>query len=542
MSKVNLTKKFIDKLPTPEGKRVLVYDSQTRGLGVMVTPTGHRSFFWFRKVAGYPTWRTIGQYPDLSIEQARAKASEYNTNTAEWKAKEYEGASPFERRRELTLSAALEEYIEKHLKAKAQNPDRAVKDTRWQIDKYAASLKNRNLSSIRREHLRSLHAGIGDKNGKFTANRLLQTIRAIFNHALRTELWSGQNPAAGISPFHEESRSRFLQPNEFPKFLKTLTSEKNIDLRDLVLLAVFTGARRQNLLAMRWAELDLKRGMWNIPLTKNGEPHIVPLTTEATKILADRQRSRNGDGWVFPSPVSESGHLENPKRAWAQFRKRAGIADVRLHDLRRTLGSWEAGSGVPLLTIAKTLGHQSTDATQVYSRLHLEPVRLAVESATGAMIAAGKAVKGSVTEIVGGAPCINQPKRNRGPDIRRCSLRCAAPVPNQMANLLPTPCSASVFRTAPLFRFGPPGIAETRRPSHANADATRAQSASDRQGRPENYRRAKVYRGREIPTSRETLLARCRRTHGRVFRDNHERRLVGAQWPAIPNPWRVRSD
>ncbi len=403
MPKVNLTKKFIDKLPTPEGKRVLVYDSQTRGLGVMVTPTGHRSFFWFRKVAGYPTWRTIAPYPDLSIEQARAKASEYNTNTAEWKAKEYEGASPFERRRELTLSAALEEYIEKHLKAKAQNPDRAIKDTRWQVNKYAASLKNRNLSSIRREHLRSLHAGIGEKNGKFTANRLLQTIRAIFNYALRTELWSGVNPAIGIEVFHEESRSRFLQPDEFPKFLKALSNEQNTDLRDFVLLAVFVGSRRGNLLSMRWEQLDLKRGVWSIPMTKSGEPHVAPLVTEAVKILADRQRARKNEevGWVFPSPKSRSGHLENPKRAWAQFRKRADIADVRLHDLRRTLGSFAAGAGVSLITIAKTLGHQSTDATQVYARLHLEPVRAAVNLATATMIQAAKLSKAASRKLLG---------------------------------------------------------------------------------------------------------------------------------------------
>jgi integrase len=403
MPKINLTKKFIERLPTPNQKRLLVNDSQTRGLGVMVMPSGHKSFFWYRKLAGYPTWRTIGQFPDMSVEGARAKASEYNSDTADWKSKNYEGPSPFERHREITLNTALENYLEKHLKGKSRDPDHAVKDTRWQIDKYAASLKGRTLSSIRREHLRLLHSSVGEKHGKFTANRLLQTVRAIFNHALRTELWGGQNPAVGIEPFHEQSRERFLQPNEFPKFLKALTTEMNADLRDLVLLAVFTGARRSNLLAMRWEELDLQRGLWNIPLTKNGSPHTLPLTDEATKILMDRRRNRENEqeAWVFPSPTSQSGHREDPKRAWQQFRKRAGIADVRLHDLRRTLGSFEAGAGVSLITIAKTLGHQSTDATQVYSRLHLEPVRAAVNLATGAMIAAGKLSKAASRKLLG---------------------------------------------------------------------------------------------------------------------------------------------
>src|SRR5260370_3251678 len=262
MDKVNLTQKVLGKEPTAKEKRLRLCDEPVRGLGVMVTPTGDKAFFWFRKVAGYPTWKTIGEYPDLSIEQARARATEHNGDTADWKSRGYEGSSPFKRCPKITLSTALEEYVEKHLRAKSQNPDRAVKDARWQIDRYSASLKNRLLSSIQRQHLRDLHHDVGEKHGKFTANRLLQTIRAIINYALRTELWSGVNPANGIQPFPEESRSRFLQPDEFPKFLKALTNEKNTDLRDFVLLAVFVGSRRGNLLSMRWEQLDLKRGVW----------------------------------------------------------------------------------------------------------------------------------------------------------------------------------------------------------------------------------------------------------------------------------------
>src|SRR2546425_5880030 len=100
--RLNLIKKVIDALPTPKEKRTIVYDTQTRGLGVMVQRTGHKSFFWFRKVCGYPTWQTIGAFPDLTVENARAQASELNTKLARWKAANYEGDDPFKQRRDLT--------------------------------------------------------------------------------------------------------------------------------------------------------------------------------------------------------------------------------------------------------------------------------------------------------------------------------------------------------------------------------------------------------------------------------------------------------
>jgi integrase len=251
-----------------------------------------------------------------------------------------------------------------------------------------------------------LHASVGATSGKTSANRLLQVVRAVFNYALRCEVWSGQNPAIGIDPFPEQSRERFLGPDELPKFFKALSNEENTDLRDLVLLAIFTGARRSNLLAMRWDEVDTERGLWSVSAakTKNREALVLPLVNEATKVLKDRSRRVNGKEtqWVFPSATSSSGHLEDPKRSWTQFRKRVRIAHVHLHDLRRTLGSWQAGAGVAMQTIAKSLGHADMSTTsKVYARLDIAPIRAAVELATGAMLVAGKLPKAAARKLLG---------------------------------------------------------------------------------------------------------------------------------------------
>jgi integrase len=205
-------------------------------------------------------------------------------------------------------------------------------------------------------------------------------------------------------------------------------------MRDFVLLSLLTGARRQNVLTMRWDQISFERAEWRIPETKNGSPQTVALTGEAIAIL--QSRHINGE-WVFPGS-GRTGHLVSPKKGWkslfdhdelnqlvamitatggaVQFNategvearlekaraaarelkldlSRARIRDLRIHDLRRTMGSWQAKTGASLAIIGKTLHHKSIAATQVYARLDLDPVRDAIEGATEAMLTAAAATK-----------------------------------------------------------------------------------------------------------------------------------------------------
>lgn len=387
----NFTKRTIEALRPPKRQRALYRDTDTRGLGLLVQPSGHRSFIWYRKVQGRPTWRTIGFFPELSIEQARKAAAEYNAGIAAWKADSYQGPAPTERPRDLTLGIVLEDYCEKRLGKHSKNPERAMRYARWQFKTYVAGWRNRKLGSIQRADVRDMQVRVGEKHGRFTANRVLQLVRALFNWARKTEQWNGENPAANIELYPEASRERFVQPAEAPKLFQALAAESNLDLRDYVLLSLFTGARKADVLGMRWQDLDLKRGLWMIPETKNRSPHLVPLEAEPLQILHARQR-RSSSQWVFPG-TGKDGHLLDLKRSWGRLLRNAKIADLRKHDLRRTLGSWEAAAGVSLPVIGKTLGHRSSDATEVYARLHLDPVRDAIRLATGALLAAGKVSK-----------------------------------------------------------------------------------------------------------------------------------------------------
>jgi integrase len=390
--KINFTKRSIQALRTPKPgqKRTIIYDSQVRGLGIVCQPgSGSKSYFWFRRIAGTPTWRTIGSCDDLSIEQARRFAQDWNSKLAHWKASDFAGPGPLESRRDVTFGEAVTDYIARHLSANAKSPEKAAEYCRWQTERYLAHWRSRKLHSLRREDCRALHQDLGE-TAPIMANRILQLVRAVYNFAKREELFAGENPAQGITPFREHSRTRFLAPDELRRLFEALDSRATPrDLRDFVMLSLLCGARKSDTMAMRWDQLDLQRGTWSIPTPKNQVPYVIPLVPAAVAIITKRGKQSE---YVFPG-VGASSHIVDLKRPWQALLARAKIENLRIHDLRRSLGSWMAGAGVSLPIIGKQLGHQSGEATAVYARLSLDPVREAVALATDAMIAAGQKQK-----------------------------------------------------------------------------------------------------------------------------------------------------
>ena len=136
-------------------------------------------------------------------------------------------------------------------------------------------------------------------------------------------------------------------------------------------MAIFTQARKMDILSARWRDISFEPPAWTIPNPKSKDPYVVPLLREVIKILKDRQRAAKAkteklleEGkapanteWIFPSHGA-TGHLTGFKHSWPEFLKRAKIQDFRIHDLRRTLASWQANLGTSLHIIGKGLGHK----------------------------------------------------------------------------------------------------------------------------------------------------------------------------------------
>jgi len=397
-SYLNFTKKTLEKLPAVE-KRYNVFDEVVSGLGVAVHPSGTKTFFYLKKVQGWPERTTIGPFPDITVERARGRASEMNGKLSTWKSHGYAGQNPLEQRTKVpTLGGVLDHYCEQHLRANAKNGDAAIKYAQWQFNFYLASWKNRPLSSISRQQVREKHAEIGTAHGMVTANRITTFLRTLFNHAIHPDvsLWDGANPCAKPKKFLflEKSRERVIQRDEAPRFFEQLQKESHRDLRDFLLLALATGARRGTVLAMRWEQVDWQRGLWTIPEPKgrksSSKPHIVPLTKLAISVL--RTRVNGGGEWVFPG---RKGHVTTLKKPWARFLERTGLDDLRFHDLRRSLATFEGETGAATELIQKTLGHQQASAaTKIYDRSdRRDDVRNAMDAAMRELLSAGKTSK-----------------------------------------------------------------------------------------------------------------------------------------------------
>jgi integrase len=384
LPKMNFTKRSLEALESPKKDRVSVYDAQVRGLGLLIRPGGRRTYFWYRKVRGVNQWHTIADYADFSVEQARTEAQSFNDELAKWKAKGYEGRAPaFEKLPDWTLGSLHDDYCEKHLRKEAKNPDRAIAFSKQIFEKHLAPWKTRKPGQITRQNVRDLHTGIGTSTGKYAANRVIQNLRSLYNYAIDEEILTCENPAKRIKQYHEEKRDRFLAPEEMQRLFAAMSKQPNRDVVDFILLALMTGARKSDITAARWEQITFETCSWRIPDPKNEVPYVVALIPEAIQILT---RRKNDTPWVFPNPNSAVGHVLDFKRAFRQIIKRAKIEDFRQHDLRRTLGSWQASQGVSLPMIGKSLGHTSLDATEIYARVDLDAVRASVTNATKAML------------------------------------------------------------------------------------------------------------------------------------------------------------
>ena len=384
MGRFKFTKKDIEALPIPLKGYVYHYDTVVKGLGIGMGKTGTRTFIFYRKINGSPERLTLGRFPDLTVEEARGKASAINSARAK-------GENPADTarasKREMTLDDLFSEYMERTA-ANNKRPDKPKANYRLYLSQWG----KRKLSTIKHEEVDRLHNKLGRDKGKVTANIALKLLHVMFNKAINEwRIWAGENPAHGIKKFPEQSRDRFIQGDELPRFFQALAEEQNDTMRDYFLLSLLTGARRSNVLAMQWNDVNLGRAEWRIKETKNGTPQTVTLSPEALIVLRNRKPPEPA-AFVFPG-IGNTGHLAEPKRGWRRILERAGIDDLRIHDLRRTLGSWQAKTGASLAIIGKSLNHKNQNTTAIYARLDLDPVRDSVNTATSAMMAAAGMTK-----------------------------------------------------------------------------------------------------------------------------------------------------
>jgi integrase len=292
-------------------------------------------------------------------------------------------AKSSERQAGMTLKQLFERYMQIH----ARPHCRSWKNMESMYKNYFTQFSNYDLYEIKRTLLQDWHASVGRRNGHHAANRALEFICGMYNKAIQWELIEPYNPTAKITKFHVQPRERFLQADELARFLAAVQTLRYPATRDALLMCLFTGARKDNVRTMRWEQINWELKFWRIPKTKNGDSQVVPLTPYAMAILKSRKVLEKNDSnpWVFHHPY-KSEHIKKFSKAWAEVLKKADIKDLRIHDLRRSMASWQAITGANTSTIAATLNHKSLSSTAIYARLNTDAVRAAMGDATQAMI------------------------------------------------------------------------------------------------------------------------------------------------------------
>ena len=391
---MKLTKKAIDGFAYQgkESTRDVRWDDAIPGFGLRIYPTGRKSFVLSYRYAGRKRFMTLGNYGVFTLEQARTMARKELGSVAD-------GGDPLEDRNKATHGKTMKNLCAEYWKQQGQYK-RSSRDDKRHIDKYIIPrMGNRQIKSITRSDIAKLHFDIS-QHAPIQANRLLSLVNRMFNLA---KVWgmasdTAANPAFGIPKNPEKKRDRWVSPDELPKLTQAIDQEANIYARAALWMFLLTGARKSELLASKWEDVDWSRKELRFPETKAGRVHYVPLTSPALTVLKNLSKE-DGNPYVFPGH-RRGRHLVNISKPWDRVRKAAGVEDVRLHDLRRTVGSWLAQSGNSLHLIGRILNHSNQSTTAVYARFGQDVVADALEAhGKHIMAVAGKAPTTEVVDI-----------------------------------------------------------------------------------------------------------------------------------------------
>ena len=362
-SELKLTKRAVDALEV-EGKDAVFWDRDLAGFGVRVHPTGRKVYVVQTRGPGGPKRVTLGRHGKLSTDEARKRAVPVIDRI-----KRGEAPTPKPPEPALNVSGLAErfmqDHVEKHLKPGT------IASYRYLIEKHILpALGGMEIEQVGRAEVSALHHRLCDTPDM--ANSSLGVLSKMFSLAETWELLPpGNNPCRAVRPYSMRRRERFLSDEEFRRLGGTLRdAEADGSVWPPALAAIrllmLTGCRKSEILNLRWDDLDHTAGELRLRDAKTG-PRMVPLTTPARRVLDGIERSE-GNPWVFPGRNGASRPLDITTY-WKRIRARAGLDDVRIHDLRHSYASRALALGEGLTAIGKLLGHAKVSTTARYAHL-----------------------------------------------------------------------------------------------------------------------------------------------------------------------------
>ena len=272
-----------------------------------------------------------------------------------------------------TVADLIDRYVAEVLPRQPSVEKNQRAHLRWWEQEIGAVLLDDVCPALLVECRNKLGQGVtcrGTRRGPATINRYFSTLSRMFAIAVREWEWLDDSPVRRLSKLKEpRGRSRFLSDSERKRLLRACFQSSNRDLYLAVVLALSTGARRMEIMGLRWQEIDLARGLIILHFTKNGLSRSIPLQGYALELVRKRHRQcADRGGLLFPS-------RRDPQRpadlrvAWGNALKVGAIEDFRWHDLRHSTASYLAMSGATLMEISEVLGHRTLQMVKRYAHL-----------------------------------------------------------------------------------------------------------------------------------------------------------------------------
>jgi integrase len=368
-----LTKRSVEAL-APKATGYFVWDSEIKGFGVRVMPSGTKTYQVQYRKGGRTRRASIGRHGNITAEIARAKAKEMMGDVSK-------GENPVEEialhRRAPTIAALCERFFEAHAKERCKPTTQG--EYRRAIDRFINPvIGNFKVLDVERKDIADLHHNLRDR--PYQANRILQALSKIFNLA---EVWGlrrdGSNPCRHVPKFREHKRERFLSQHELQTLGGVLAQADRDGTETPFVVAAFrllilTGCRLSEIQTLQWAFLT-DAGM-ELPDTKTGARRI-PLPHAARAVIASLPRLQDNP-YVIAGKVAGK-YATDLQHPWRRIRALAGLEGVRIHDLRHTYASNAVSSRMPIQMVGRLLGHTQLQTTMRYAHLADDPVRRAAE-------------------------------------------------------------------------------------------------------------------------------------------------------------------